>query len=145
MSRQIKKTEKAIEHPLEELLDIDPGSTLVEFIEPALPTEAIKIEGVYDVKDGEIEDQLQEIFDTAMTQFEVQSGVCAAVDGKYAARNAEVAVQFLTAALNAVQTKATVKSNKDKIVAKIVTSPTAGGKGNVIMDRNDLLKLLEKE
>ncbi len=145
MSRQIKKTEKAIEHPLEELLDIDPGSTLVEFIEPALPTEAIKIEGVYDVKDGEIEDQLQEIFDTAMTQFEVQSGVCAAVDGKYAARNAEVAVQFLTAALNAVQTKATVKGNKDKIVAKIVTSPTAGGKGNVIMDRNDLLKLLEKE
>ncbi len=134
-----------MEHPLEELLDIDPGSTMVEFIEPALPTEAIKIEGVYDVKDGEIEDQLQEIFDTAMTQFEVQSGVCENVEGKYAARNAEIAVQFLTAALNAVQTKATVKGNKDKIVAKIVTSPTANGKGNVIMDRNDLLKLLEKE
>lgn len=145
MSRQIKKTEKAMEHPLEEMLDIDPGSTMVEFIEPALPVESVKIEGVYDAKDAEIEDQLQEIFDVAMTQFEVQSGVCETVEGKYAARNAEVAVQFLTAALNAVQTKGTIKGNKDKIVAKVVTSPAANGNGNVIMDRNDLLKLLAKE
>lgn len=134
-----------MEHPLEGILDIEEGTTMVEFIEPALPAEVVTLEGVYDEKDAEIEEQLQEVFETAMTQFEIQSGVTEQVEGKYAARNAEVAVQFLTAALNAVQTKATVKSNKDKIIAKVVTSPVTAGGGTVIMDRNELMKVLEKK
>lgn len=144
MARQIKKTEKAVEHPLEEMLDIDSGSTMVEFIEPAMPAEVVTIDGVYDEKDTEIEEQLQEIYETAMTQFEVQAGVTETVEGKYAARNAEVAVQFLTAALNAVQTKANVKGGKDKLVVKALTSEPKTG-GTVIMDRNELMKALEKK
>jgi len=145
MARQIKKTEKPAEHPLEDVLEIESGTTMTEFIEPEMPAEAVKIEGVYDDKDAEIEDQLQEIYETAMTQFEVQSGVVETVEGKYAARNAEVAVQFLTAALNAVQTKATVKSNKDKLVVKAHTDARPKTLNqNLIMDRNELMKLLEK-
>lgn len=145
MARQIKKTEKAIEHPLEGVLDIDTGSTMVEYIEPAVPAEVVQVDGVYDEKDMEIEEQLQEIYETAMTQFEVQAGITETVEGKYAARNAEVAVQYLTAALNAVQTKASVKGNKDKLVVKTLTEPKVGGNGNVIMDRNELMKLLDKK
>ena len=143
MARQIKKTEKQKEHPLEEVLDIEPGTTMVEFVEPAMPTEAVKIEGVYDEKDGEIEDQLQEIYESAMTQFEVQTGVCEEVEGKYAARNAEVAVQFLTAALSAVTSKANVKANKDKLVVKAMTSDPSAARDNIVMDRNQLMKMLE--
>jgi len=144
MARQIKKTEKAAEHPLEELLDIEEGTTIMEYVEPAMPAEVVTVDGVYDEKDTEIEEQLQEIYEVAMTQFEVQSGVCEEVEGKYAARNAEVAVQFLTAALNAVQTKSTVKANKDKLVVKAITSePNA--KGNIVLDRNELMKMLESK
>lgn len=146
MARQIKKTEKAIAHPLEEMLDIEPETTMVEFVEPALPTEVIQVDGVYDDKDMEIEEQLQEIYEVAMTQFETQAGIVETVEGKYAARNAEVAVQFLTAALNAVQTKANVKGNKDKLTVKALSGPAKeGAGGTIIMDRNELMKALENK
>jgi hypothetical protein len=145
MSRQIIKTEKPGDHPLEDVLDIESGSTMIEYNEPAQSSDPVIIEGVYDEKDKEIEEQFQEVYEAAMLQFEVQTGVCDDVEGKYAARNAEVAVQFLTAALSAVQAKSGVKSNKDKLLVKAMNSdPVSKGK-NIVLDRNELMKMLEKK
>ena len=137
--------EKETDHPLEEVLDIEPGTTMTEYVE-AVPVEVIKPQ-TYDDKDGEIEDQLQEIFESAMGQFEITSEESEKVEGKYKARNGEVAIQALNTALQAVRTKAEVKASKDKLVMKQQGSgPKSLTQNNlVVADRNELLRILEGE
>lgn len=142
------KNVKTIEHPLEEVFDITPGSTQV----PAVIDEnksmvAIQHED-YDPKDKEIEDQFQEVYNSAMNAFEIQSDIIEEVEGKYAARNAEVAVQFLNAALSAINGKKDLKQAKDKIKLKTDTKNPAGGatiNNNFYGDTNDLLREILKQ
>ena len=98
---------KQIDHPLEEVLDLEPGTTLV----PALPERSTElvVTDEYDNKDNEIEQQFQEIYDAAMDAYETQALDAEKVEPKYRARNQEVAVQYLNAALNAAKEKAGMK------------------------------------
>lgn len=134
--------EKAINHPLEDILDLEPGTTMME-VPDRLPTEIVTTDD-YDKKDKEIETQLQEVYDAAMTQFEVTCEEAEKVEGKYKARNGEVAIQALNTALAAVRTKAEVKSSKDKVKVKATASGPRTLNQNLIVDRNELLKLLEE-
>jgi len=137
---KITKT-KEVEHPLEGVLDITPGTTVVEYQESA-PTDLV-VHTDYDNKDAEIEDQFQEVYDKAMDAFDVQSDITDQVEGKFAARNAEVAVQFLNAALNAAKEKSGMKAHKDKLdVAKTRAGTPGTVNQNLIIDRNDLLRTL---
>lgn len=142
MSRIIKK-QKVVAHPMEKVLDIEEDTTVLESQE-VIHTETVQAIQ-YDDKDMEIEKQLQEVYDTAMTQFEIQSGITELVEGKYAARNAEVAAQFLNTALNAVNTKATVKAGKDKLKTFASKDGTVTNNNLVVTDRNELLKILSKK
>jgi len=140
MSDEKVTKEKTIEHPMETVLDIPQGTTIVEYKE-SLPAELVKHQE-YDEKDVEIEEQFQEVYSKAMDAFDDQQEVTETVEGKYVARNAEVAVQFLNAALNAAKEKSNLKMHKDKLG----TATGENGKGphtvnnNLIVDRNDLLK-----
>jgi len=138
MSEKITK-EKTISHPMEEVFGIEANSTIVEYTE-SLPTE-LSDHQEYDEKDDEIEGQYQTVYDKAMDAFDAQSDIVDTVEGKYAARNAEVAVQFLNAALNAAKEKGGLKQHKDKLEA---TKQNGGGpktvNNNIIIDRNELLK-----
>ena len=140
---EFKTVETPMEHPLEDVFDIETGTTMVEYTE-VVPVEAIK-PTTYDDKDGEIEDQLQEIYESAMTQFDTQSEESRSVEGKYKARNGEVAIQALNTALHAVRTKAEVKINKEKLSTKQTGNATPGtvNQNLIIADRNELLKLLD--
>lgn len=140
---EFTKTEKSVEHPLEEILEIEAGTTVTEYTE-ALPVQAVKPEN-YDDKDKEIEGQLQEIYESAMAQFETQSEEARQVEGKYKARNGEVAIQALNTALHATRTKAEIKVNKDKLEVKKITAggPRTLNQNLVVADRNELLKILE--
>ena len=133
--------QKTTKHPLENVFDIQENTTLAPRTNV---TDIVLVEPEeYDDKDKEIETQFEEIYQKAIDAFEGQSDIVDQVEGKYAARNAEVAVQFLHAALAAVNGKKDIKQSKDKIKAK-------GGDGNgprtvnnnLIIDRNDLLKSL---
>ena len=136
--------ERTIEHPMEEVLGIETGSTIVEYQE-SLPTELTDHEE-YDEKDAEIEGQFQEVYDKAMDAFDAQSDIVDTVEGKYAARNAEVAVQFLNAALNAAKEKGGLKQHKDKLdVAKQNAGKPNHLHQNVIMDRNEMIRLINGE
>lgn len=144
MSDEIEIKEKTIEHPMEDVLDIESGSTIVEYKERN--TELVEIAD-YDEKDNEIENQFQEVYDVAMDAFDAQSEAAEVVDPKYSARNAEVAAQYLNAALNAVKEKSSMKQHKDKIKKAEAGATGANGNGstintqnNIIVDRNDLLK-----
>lgn len=143
MNEKIIK-EKTIEHPMEQVFGIETGSTIVEYTE-SLPTE-LSDHNQYDEKDNEIEKQYQEVYDKAMDAFDAQSDIVDTVEGKFAARNAEVAVQFLNAALSAVKEKGGLKQHKDKLD---VVKQTKGGpttvNNNLIMDRNDMIRLINGE
>lgn len=141
----IKRTTKEIAttHPMEEVFDLEPGTTLEE--REVRETE-LCVPDDYDQKDSEIEEQIQEIYDAAMGAFESQCDETELVEGKYKARNAEVAVQFLNSALAAAKEKASLKAHKDKTA--IATGKLKGGPNQVtnnniiVADRNDILKRL---
>jgi hypothetical protein len=147
MARRIKKT-KFAEDKLEEFFDMEPGTTMVEY-DGRMPVEAsedsdVVVTDEYDQKDVSIEGQLEEIFDSAMKQFEIQAVEVQQVEGRYRARNGEVAAIFLNTALSAVSKKADIKAHKDKLKMKPASGNGGGTTNNnlVIADRNDLLKAL---
>lgn len=131
---------KIIEHPMEGVLDIEPGTTQV----PAIPqrnTELV-VADEYDRKDEEIEGQFQEVYDAAMDAYEQQVVDTETVEPKYRARNQEVAVQYLNTALNAAKEKSNMKQFKDKMLndRKNTKGPATVNNNLVVADRNDLLK-----
>lgn len=127
-----------IEHPMEEVLNIEPGTTLLSQVERSTD---LVIAEEYDEKDQEIENQFQEVYDAAMSAFESQSMGVELADPKYRARNHEVAVQYLNTALSAVKEKSTMKQHKDKVnVDRAKAGPKTLNQNVIIADRNDLLK-----
>lgn len=135
---KLTKEIKTIEHPLEELFNIETGTTEVT-VEHVQSADLIPVE-TYDEKDREIENQFQEVYDAAMTSFADQAGLLLQSDPKYSARNMEVANAFLNTALSAAKEKANLKLGKEK------NMQNAGPKtinNNLIMDRNELLKMLK--
>jgi len=130
------------DHPMEDVLDIEPGTTIIPRVE-AVPTVLTPAQE-YDGKDNEIEGQFQEVYDAAMTAFEVSSETVAQVEPKYRARNEEVAVQYLNTALAAAREKAQLKQHKDKVtVAKgKISGPSTVNNNLIVADRNEILKKL---
>lgn len=134
-----KKVEKAIEHPMETVLDIEPGTTLLPAVETVKSELAVVPE--FDEADCEINEQFQEVYDVAMDAYETQAADIETIEPKYRARNQEVAVQYLNTALSAAKEKASLKQNKEKMVTKAIASGTNIKDSNVIVaDRNDVLK-----
>lgn len=142
MATEKEEIEVATQHPMENLLDIEEGSTMV----PAIQRNTdLVVDVQYDDKDVEIEEQFQEVYDLALEAFEAQSAEAELVEGKYKARNGEIAAQYLNTALNAAKEKSSQKMHKDKttLAANKVTSPTGMTQNNLIVgDRNDILKTL---
>jgi len=140
---ETKKTlvTKAKEHPLEEVFDIEPGTTLIEYEKQ---TTELVVAPEYDEKDVEIEGQLQEVADRAFEGYERLQDEMEGVEGKYLARMAEVSNQFLGRALDAIKEKARMKENKDKTSAKKNAAPTTVNQ-NVILTQKDLLDMLRSK
>jgi hypothetical protein len=137
---KIISSEDYIEHPMEDVFDIEPGTTVITR-EEFQTTELVAPED-YDDKDTEIDEQLQSIYDAAMTAFADQSGLLYTGDPKFNARNMEVANAFLNTALAAVSAKSNSKQHKDKM--KKAEGPKTVN-NNLIMDRNVLLKMLKEQ
>lgn len=146
MSSDSKEIEVPIEHPLEEVFDIEAGTTLIPRTEKT--TDMVQATE-YDEKDNEIEDQFQEIYDKAIAAFDDQVIEAEVVEGKYKARNMEVAVQLLNSALAAAKEKSGMKQHKDKTAlakGKLTGSGTTNYNTQVVVaDRNDILKTFGKK
>ena len=132
---------KSIEHPIEEVLDIETGTTEVPAI---LPRETqLSVVDDYDNKDTEIEGQFQEVYDAAMDAYEQQAADTETIEPKYRARNQEVAVQYLNTALNAAKEKSNMKMFKDKMLNdRKAVGPKTLNQNVVIADRNEILREL---
>ena len=136
-------TEKTVakDHPMEKEMDLEPNTTITTTVERS--TELVEAR-TYDEKDKEIECQMQEVYDAAMDAYDDQMGISEQVEGKYKARNAEVAVQFLTAALHAAKEKRGMKEHKDKLVPGKGSGAGVNieNQTNIVADRNEVLKML---
>ncbi len=124
MSTEIKEVDGYTAHPLEEAFGIESGTTLTTHIERT--TELVEAPE-YDAKDTEIEDQFQEVYDAAMAAFGDQIAEAEVVEGRYKARNMEVGVQLLNAALSAAKEKSHQKQSKDKNTIELKKAQGKGG------------------
>jgi len=139
------KITKTIEHPMEEFLGIESGTTEIEVF--SREGELITAEG-YDEKDREIDEQFQEIYDSAMDGYDLLSEELHKVEGKYKARVGEVSVQHLNAALSAAKAKADFKQTKDKLESsdkKIGPSHVTNNNTLIVDDRSALLEALRTQ
>ena len=149
MSTNRTEVETLMEHPLEEAFDIEPGTTITTKTERT--TELVAAEQ-YDDKDVEIEEQFQEIYDAAMAAFDDQVAEAEVVEGKYKARNMEVATQLLTAALHAAKEKSNQKKEKDKndiarnkTTKKVTNNNVFYGSHQELLDQINSDKVIEPE
>lgn len=129
---------KTIEHPLEDVFDIEPCTTQVERVEQQ--TELVPI-AEYDAKDSEIEGDFQEVYDKAMSGYEKIQDECEDIEGRYLPRMMEVGVQHLNMALAAAGAKARLKEMKDKLNGKKPAGPSSIT-NNIVMGREELLRRL---
>lgn len=134
--------EKTVSHPLEDVLDIEPCTTIVEYQE-FLPAEIVAAPE-YDDKDVEIEEKLEEIYTLALGNVNVLADEIEVVEGKYKARMGEVTATMLNVALGAVKQKADLKAHKDKlsIDRSNVGKPHTVNNNLVVSDRNSILRAL---
>lgn len=135
--------EKAIEHPLENVFDIESGTTLVEYQEPQLPA-PIELPN-YDEKDQDIETRLDNIYTLALNNANTLADEIELVEGKYKARVAETSAAMLNVALGACREKSLLKQHKDKLILARNKSnhPDTINNNLVVASQSEILKLLQ--
>ena len=143
-----------IHHPLEDVFGMDHNTAPLNLdqqydrLEPSLipaPTveqvESTLVPDVKDEDDIETDKKIDEVYAAALQTFHNQTAYTEIIEPRYAARTAEVAAQYLTIALNAATSKAKIKSDRKRTNAAFI--PFNNNKnGNIIADRNDILKML---
>jgi len=151
-------------NPLEKIFGIEAGSTPVFVDSPVIqmnerasslldPTsgelvarsttpDAAEISHEERLEDMHIDGQLENVHLTALIAFEKSARMAEEVDSKFAARNAEVAAQYLNIALNAVNSRIDAKFKRQKIkqTATAAGTPHTLNQNIFVADRNELLK-----
>lgn len=141
-SKKIVTVQKNIAHPLEDVFDIEPETTLITREEQKTELTPIM---EYDEKDAEIEEQIQEIYDKSLSGYERILDECEDIEGRYLARMMEVGVQHLKMALDAAGAKQRMKEMKDKLKGKVAGGPKTVN-NNLVISREELLRtMFEKD
>lgn len=98
------------------------------------------------IEDMQIDGKLNEVYDNAMAAFNSHASVVDGADPKFAARNGEVAAQFLKIALDSANSKidAKYKRNKVRIARGSAGVPNQVQNNLIVADRNEVLKQLFK-
>lgn len=136
-------------NPLNDLFDIDDemtSGTEIDEYEQASEAEitalAVPQTPEKDAEDIENDKRFDNIHEVAMETFQNQMAYTDIIEPRYAARNAEVAANFLNLALQAATAKAKIKADRKRINTFI---PNAGGKvtnNTIVASREDILKMI---
>ena len=150
---------KKLTHPLEDVFGMEEGSTplgyeqnydrvdpmeLAQAQQAAMmsETEAAIPPDIKDEDDVETDKKIDAVYDAAMQTFQQQTAYTEIIEPRYAARNAEVAAQFLGIALNAAGMKAKVKSDRKRTNAAFIPYANNKNSQNIVADRNDILSMI---
>lgn len=134
-------------NPLDELFQTEqPVTEITEYkstTEGELAAQQAPVEeSEVDLEDKAIDKKIDQVYDAAYDTFQQQMQYAEIVEPRYAARNAEVAANYLNIALNAAATRARVKSDRKKSSAFV---PYAGGKTQsnvVVASREDIMRMI---
>jgi hypothetical protein len=141
------KFENPLENPLDKLFNTEPTppSQVVEYqeITEGELAELQPPEGApeKDAEDTEIDGKIDTVYNAAIDAFNNQTAYTEIIEPRYAARNAEVAAQYLNIALNAAATRARVKGDR-KRGNTFVPYTDNKTKGVVVCSREDIMKLI---
>ena len=97
-----------------------------------------------DEEDIVIDTKIDDVYTAAMDAFNQQTQYQEIIEPRYAARNAEVAANFLNIALNAASVRAKVKGDRKK-TAQFVPFSNNKTNGAVVASREDIMKMLSVE
>lgn len=129
---------------LEDIFDIESGTTISKVQPPKteiISTDDANTESLINEEDRAVSSQLSTIYGYAIDAFEQQTQMVQEVDPRFAARNAEVAAQYLNIALNSVNTRAKIRHEKLKLKVDGGT-PNTVNNNLIVADRNEILKML---
>lgn len=142
---------KKYQHPLDQVLgfqeveqqlaeeqdDYEMVETQAQVVAPTEPIPDVK-----DEEDIENDKRIDTVYDAAMTTFQNQMAYTEIIEPRYAARNAEVAHQFLTTALAAAGMKAKVKADRKRTNAAFIPYANKTTNNVIVADRNELLRMM---
>jgi hypothetical protein len=94
-----------------------------------------------DAEDIEIDEKIDTVYTAAIDAFNNQTAYMEVIEPRYAARNAEVAANYLNIALNAASVRAKVKGDRKK-TAQFVPFTNNKTNGAVVASREDIMKML---
>jgi hypothetical protein len=94
-----------------------------------------------DAEDIEIDEKIDTVYTAAIDAFNNQTAYMEVIEPRYAARNAEVAANYLNIALNAASVRAKVKGDRKKS-AQFVPFTNNKTNGAVVASREDIMKML---
>ena len=140
-----KSDNPMLANPLDELFQTAPTvveeedyeqiteGALAELAEPPPPEK--------DEEDIEIDKKFDTIYDAALDTFNNQMAYTEIIEPRYAARNAEVAANYLTIALNAAATRARTKSDRKRNAAFV---PYAGKNSSsvIVASREEIMRMI---
>jgi len=138
-----------LKHPLDSVFGISENETeddinsSYEMIDaaqqPVSPPEDIK-----DEDDKLIEGRIDEVYNAAISAFNQQVSFTEIIEPRYAARNAEVAANYLNIALAAANSRAKVKVDRKRANQSFVPYNNGGKTTNniLIANREEILKMI---
>jgi hypothetical protein len=139
-----------IKNPLEDVFNMRESIDIeAEYGMTQVPAQIEQPEGPpVDHKDADdvlVEKRIDEVYDAAMEAYKAQQSYLEVIEPRYAARNAEVAANFLNIALSAANSRAKVKTDRKRANQSFVPYANGGSKTTnniLIADRNEILKMI---
>lgn len=95
-----------------------------------------------DEEDLAIDKKIDDVYDSAIGAFRDQTEMVQIMDPRYAARNAEVAANYLSIALNAAATRARVKTDRKRNSTFVPYSNNRNPNGTVVATREDIMRAI---
>lgn len=140
---------KPIDNPLDALFDILPGKLdeaedeFVSTTEGAVASlqQGEEVPPEKDAEDVEIDEKIDAVYTAAFDAFNQQTAYMEVIEPRYAARNAEVAANYLNIALSAAASRAKIKGDRKK-TAQFVPFSNKKTEGTVVASREDIMRLI---
>ena len=142
-------------NPLDQLFNVEDNGTdyALEYAQvnenqiEVLDAEPAQAPVVTDSEDRENDAKIDRVYNMAMAAFEDQNAIASSVDEKFAARNAEVAANFLNIALNAATAKAKLKNDRRRVTQFIPNGQNTSKTTNnvIVASQEDIMKMINKD
>lgn len=136
-----------LKNPLENVFNLEEQELDIESNYAMAEIEAqVSEQPRQDIKDEDdilVEKRIDEVYDAAMGAFQNQSAYMEIIEPRYAARNAEVAANYLNIALAAANSRAKVKVDRKRANQAFVPYQNGKTTNNILIaNREEILKMI---